>query len=327
MAASSFSQALTNLAWLPSTSGAPQQGCRLFQKGVAELHNILGSHAPYLDSSIRANSGLLVHLGVQSTVTVTAALDALKLWSGRAGFVTNLQHMTHVYEFLSQQMGSSEAASVAVCSAFSDNKLIWLPSKQQQAAAGMGPSSEVNSVSDSQHGKFYGVRDSLFYLDPTGVMEATDSCDMRCVSTYFSRSLEYFFCQQLLCSDTVYSSYRQGYGSDIEQQGPKLIVTIHANTADYVGLLKCLAAQQHSATAFQHARQLLRFWCDHQPQDVHLIQQEMTKHRLLPAVGDVWVARSSGVYLMDDEASMVHFKDQPVSFLELPLSAEQSGVR
>ena len=100
----------------------------------------------------------------------------------------------------------------------------------------------------------------------------------------------------------------------------------HASTADYVGLLKCLAAQQHSAAAFQLARQLLGFWCDHLPQDVHLIQQEMTKHRLLPAMGDVWVPRSDGVYLMDDEASMVHFKDQPVSFLELP-SAEQYSIR
>ena len=332
-AASSFSQALTSLAWLPSTSGAPEQGRRLFQQGVPEVHNILGSHAPYLDSSVRADSGLLVHLGVQSSVTVVAVLEALKQWSGQAGFETNLQHMTHVYDFLSRQMGSSEAASVAVRSAFSDNKLIWLPSKQQLASAGKadtGPPSQVWSVSNSQHGKFYGARDSLFYLDPPSIMEATDSCDMRCMSTYFaSGALQDFFRRQLVCNDTASSSYRHGYGSDTEQQGPKLIVTPHASTADYISLLKNLAAQQHSAAAFQQARQLLGFWsaCDHQPQDVRLIQQEMTKHCLLPAMGDVWVPRSDSVYLMDDEASLVHFKDQLVSFLELPPAAEQYGIR
>ena len=76
----------------------------------------------------------------------------------------------------------------------------------------------VCSVSNSQHGKFYGITDSLFYLDPPRIMEATDSCDMRCVSTYFaSGALQDFFCRQLVCSDTASNRHCQGYGTNTEQ--------------------------------------------------------------------------------------------------------------
>ena len=288
-------------------------------KGAPEVHNILDSHAPYLDITGRLNSELLQRLGVQSTVSLDAAIEALKGWSGQAEFETSLQHMTRVYEFLSWKVDSGTPAdAAAVCSAFSDHELIWLPAKQQAAP---------------NPGSFYGARDSLFYTDPTGVMEGTDASAMRCVQSYYaSDMLQAFFCQQLLCTDTGVCQHRQGSGS--EQQGPKLLVPTYAATADYISLLTCLATQ-HSDEAFLQAGQLLGYWsaCFQLGQlyEVHLIQHEMRRHCLLPgwrpAEGNSWVALSDGVYLMDNEASAAHFADKPVSFLALPPSALPYGVR
>lgn len=274
---------------------------------------VYDSHAPNLDITGRLNSELLQRLGVRSTVSLDAGIEAVKGWSRQADFETSLQHMTRVYEFLYWKVDSGTPAdAAAVCSAFSDHELIWLPAKQQAA---------LNT------GSFYGPRDSLFYEDYTGIMESTEASPMRCVQSYYaSDRLRDFFCQQLLCTDTGVGQHRQG--SESEQQGPKLLVPTHATTADYISLLKCLATQC-SDEAFSQAGQLLVYWsaCFQvgQLSEAHLIQQEMRRHCLLPArqpgsqaEGNSWLTLSDGVYLMDDEASAAHFADKPVYFLALP---------
>lgn len=305
------------------------------------MHDLLGDHAPYLDADVKADSPLLHHLGVQSTVSVPAALHALQQWSRQPGFETDLRHMTRVYEFLSWKMTTGSAAdAAAVCRAFSDNKLIWLPGKEQQPAsnplapvtAGLQLAPHAFSATSAlSPGKFYGAGEALCYWDPAGVIEGADSSAMRSLySHYPSERLCSFFCQQLLHYDSGSGCYRQGSGLYPAQQGPELIVSACATTADYLGLLKCLATQEGSDLAFQQAGQLLAYWSacfnSNQLQDAHLIPQEMKQHCLLPAVDDEWVALCEAVYLMDDEASAQHFEDEPMSFLAFPQPPVAHGV-
>ena len=254
---SSFSKALTSLAWLPSTTGKPAQGCSLFAQGVPEVQNILGDHAPYLDASVKPDSPLLQHLGVQSSVRLSATLTALKEWSRQPRFETDLAHMIRVYEFLSWKMACGSAAdAAAVCRAFSDNELIWLPVKQEPASNSMPPVSAglqlasyaFSPTTASGPGKFYGTGGSLCYWDPTGVIERVASSPMRSLqqpdpaySHYPSTALGKFFCEQLLRYDSKSSDYSQGSGQYPGQQGPQLVVPSCPTTADYLSLLKSLA--------------------------------------------------------------------------------------
>lgn len=315
---SSFSRALTEQAWLPSTHGQPAMGSDLFLRGDSEVQDVFSSHVAYLDADIKTSSGsLLSHLGVQSTVTVTAVVAALKAWSAQDVFETNTQHMSCVYEFLCRRMERSSAADTAtVLSAFFEHSLIWLPFKKESTSSsfqsGTSGSHAESMYQGNEAGNFYGLRDSLCYSDPTELIEGTETTAMRCLQMHYaSPQLQRFFCTQLGEPPTM-------------QQGPQLLVQPKATTADYIELLECLA-QQQSALSFGQARHLLLHWLkcldSGELQDGDLILQAVQKQALLPAEAagtNRWAAASEPVYLKDDHAASLLFADKQVLFVGLP---------
>ena len=89
---------------------------------------LLGDHVPYLACPIKEPS-LLTALGVITEVTWRHVLHMLTTWSTLPAFKSSPEHMSKIYTFLATAMEREPGAAEAICSAFAQSALIWLPAK------------------------------------------------------------------------------------------------------------------------------------------------------------------------------------------------------
>ena len=357
---SSFAWALRTLPWLPSSKGIALKGCDLFQKNSREVMQLLHDHVPYMEAAIKSSS-MCTCLGIQNSVTVAMLLTFLLSWSRSHGFVTSIQHMTHVYEYLHWQMVADSAAAAEVCAAFTTSKLIWLPAKQNSISAHRQADSSVSPDAESHpepprrsqilQGRFYGAADSLFMRDHTHIIEETDATCMRVLVKFYSDDLHAFFLEQLVQSSGYHHAVSavaptpssmtppQCLGPDwaphaVPLPGHKPLVSVYPSTADYIQLLTDLVAQpEPNDHIFGQAIAVLLHWSRligtaHMPgQDVEYIQQSLFKLAILPTLKGRWVSLADGVVVRDDEALGKAFDAQPVHFLWLSKDPDPQNSR
>lgn len=124
---SSFLHALQTSTWLPSTAGTLHQPGALFMPD-RETIALLGDHVPYLKCSIK-DPNFIQTLGVTTEVTWQDILRLLSKWAKDKHFRASLEQMSNLYSFLGAAVGSDPAAAEAICTAFEELPLVWLPSK------------------------------------------------------------------------------------------------------------------------------------------------------------------------------------------------------
>lgn len=353
---SSFAWALRSLPWLPSSNGTALKGGDLFLRSSREVMQVLHDHVPYLDASIK-NTSMLSCLGIQDSVTVPLVLRLLQSWSQSQAFATSLQHMTHVYEYLSWQMASDPTAAVEICAAFSANSFVWLPAKlithsTQEADALLSVDShlvlEPPKRSQVIPGQFYTARDKLFMRDHTHIIEETAASPMRVLLKYYhSDELHTFFLHQLVTTQaaaapalapgnfTTFGFTSSAWGQQTAAFGqPSPLVSLYPSTEDYMQLLNELAAlPEPDDHTFGQAIAVLLHWSKlmgsgQMPrQDVQYIQQALYKQAVLPSEKGKWVSLADGVVIRDDEEVGKAFENQPVHFLWLLPSSEPTANR
>ena len=124
---SSFSHALRTLPWLPSSLGGVQPPSSLFYPDPHTLA-LLGDHVPYVACPIRDPS-LLSALGIITDITWQDVLRLLSTWSALDSFQSNVEQMSDIYAFLAAALEREQGAADAICAAFAQSPLIWLPPK------------------------------------------------------------------------------------------------------------------------------------------------------------------------------------------------------
>ena len=124
----SFLHALQTSAWLPSSLGGVQTPSALFYPSPQTL-SLLGDNVPYLACPVKEPS-LLTALGVVTEITWQDVLRMLSTWSTLASFKSSVEQMSNVYTFLAAAMEREQGAAAAICAAFAQSALVWLPSKE-----------------------------------------------------------------------------------------------------------------------------------------------------------------------------------------------------
>lgn len=89
---------------------------------------LLGDHVPYVACPIRDPS-LLSALGIITDVTWQDVLRMLSTWSACDSFQSNVEQMSNIYTFLAAALEREQGAADAICAAFAQSPLIWLPPK------------------------------------------------------------------------------------------------------------------------------------------------------------------------------------------------------
>lgn len=126
-----FSHALQSLTWLPSSLGGVQRPSSLFYPNSHTL-TLLGDHVPYLACAIKEPS-FLAALGVITEITWQDVLRMLSSWSALSSFTSSVEQMSNIYTFLAAAMEREQGAADAMCAAFAQSLLIWLPLKASLA--------------------------------------------------------------------------------------------------------------------------------------------------------------------------------------------------
>ena len=124
---SSFLHALQTTAWLPSSLGGVQPPSALFYPD-SQILALLGEHVSYLACSVK-DPNCLTALGITTEVTWSDVLRMLSSWAQQASFKTSIEQMTRIYTVLAAALESEQGAADAICDAFAQSPLIWLPAK------------------------------------------------------------------------------------------------------------------------------------------------------------------------------------------------------
>lgn len=339
---STFAKALHTLPWLPSSQGTALKGGDLFLRTSREMTQVLDTHVPYLTAPVKSDS-MLAALGIQTSLTVSTLLSLMHSWSQDPNFATSVQHMTHVYEYLSWQMASDTQAAVEVCTAFAQGTLIWLPNKEAIVSTGQeGPTvltaaleltPEPSKRGQVVAGQFYGADDKLFMRDHTHVIEDTNTSKMRVLLKYYSSNdLHTFFMQQLVYShpgppptDQSASHYNSPWTQASSSSQLTPLVPMYPYTADYTQLLVDLALQpEPSEHIHTQATAVLLHWsrliahAQMPLPDVTYLQQALNKQAVLPTIKGKWVSVADGLVIRDDEELGKAFDNLPVHFVWLP---------
>ena len=124
---SSFLHALQTTAWLPSSLGGVQPPSALFYPD-SQILALLGEHVAYLACPVK-DPNFLTALGITTEVTWSDVLRMLSSWAQQASFKTSIEQMTRIYTVLAAALESEQGAADAICDAFAQSPLIWLPAK------------------------------------------------------------------------------------------------------------------------------------------------------------------------------------------------------
>lgn len=89
---------------------------------------LLGDHVSYLHSTIKDPS-FLQALGITLEVSWQDVLGLLITWAKAPVFKASLEQMSNVYSFLGDALESDAEAAQAICKAFEQHPLVWLPSR------------------------------------------------------------------------------------------------------------------------------------------------------------------------------------------------------
>ena len=119
--------ALQTIAWLPSSLDGVQAPLTLFYPD-SQILALLGEHVSYLACPVK-DPNFLAALGVATEVTWSDVLRMLSCWAQQASFKTSIEQMTRIYTMLGTAMEREQGAADAVCDAFAQSPLIWLPAK------------------------------------------------------------------------------------------------------------------------------------------------------------------------------------------------------
>lgn len=124
---SSFMHALQTTAWLPSSLGGVQPPSALFYPD-SQILALLGEHVSYLACPVK-DPNFLTALGITMEVTWSQVLRMLSCWAQQDLFKTSIEQMTRIYTMLGTALKCEQGAADAICDAFSQSPLIWLPAK------------------------------------------------------------------------------------------------------------------------------------------------------------------------------------------------------
>ena len=124
---SSFLHALQTTAWLPSSVGGVQPPSALFYPD-SQILALLGENVSYLACPVK-DPNFLIALGVTTEVTWRDVLRMLSSWAQQSLFKTSVEQMTRTYTVLGNALECEQGAADAICDAFAQSPLIWLPAK------------------------------------------------------------------------------------------------------------------------------------------------------------------------------------------------------
>ena len=119
--------ALQTTAWLPSSLGGVQPPSALFYPD-SQILALLGEHVSYLACPVK-DPNFLTALGVTTKVTWRNVLRMLSCWAQQSFFKTSVEQMTRIYTVLGAALECEQDAADAICNAFAQSPLIWLPAK------------------------------------------------------------------------------------------------------------------------------------------------------------------------------------------------------
>ena len=272
-------------------------------------------HVPYLKQELTKR--FRNALGVRDTVDLGTMLGLLRSWASGGLFVTSVQHMHNVYDYLFDVLlrdGQPQHAS-AIFEFFRDEPAIWLP----DVVAGAAGTYSIKQINDDKEGRFYHVGQCAMH-DPTFQADGANK-PTRIISKYYtgsSRTMDRFhFFSRKLCETCKLGFGRRGMercelcqDSGISAGQPLALIRNLPDFNNYRDVLnEICATAKPSLAALDRLIRVLWLVSDvlptASPKERENWALQLRADRVLPTSDGAWVSRAEcDLYIPDADGSL-----------------------
>lgn len=317
--ASSFQQFIIQQAWLPcdgqgyllSGSKPLFSGHELFDS-TRHIHNLLHSHVPYIGAHLKSED-FVNRLGIKRNVSKEDVIKYLIKWSQESSdnsvpFCTSIEHMSHVYIFLKQDEGyktphaSDKADSEDLIEKFHEEKLIYVPDKYEDSAAGVDVSGHFETVH------------TVCWKDPSSVLYTRQRFSLP-FSAHLPKVLSLYYITRN--DQTMSNQVQQAFLHFGVPEAPRV--------ASYITLLKFISTLSHHPEP-EHVKdftsiafELVRLCNEDTNVSPDFVYSNLKNDKVFPTQNHVWVSLQECLLENDDKSIAKCFqKSDKVFFILWP---------